>query len=83
MGKDDECTEDLAWNLDSMADKDAPFRCGGSLSGGRQLSRFGCASRDSTLPLFPQESSRLRFNTLLVGMMVAILYGEKPFVRIA
>ncbi|KML05585.1 hypothetical protein [Rossellomorea marisflavi] len=75
--------EDLAWNLDSMADKDAPFRYGGSLSGGRQLSRFRCASRDSTLPLFPQESSRLRFNTLLVGMMVAILYGEKPFVRIA
>ena len=72
----------LASNVVAIADMDVPFRCGGSLSGGRQLSRFGCASRVSTLPLFPQESSRLRFNALLVGMVVSILYGERPFVRI-
>ncbi|WP_430508284.1 hypothetical protein [Rossellomorea marisflavi] len=31
---------------------------------GRQLSRFGCACRLSTLPLFPKESAVLRCTAL-------------------
>jgi hypothetical protein len=44
-----------------------PFRCGRPLSSGSQLSRFGCACRVSSLPLFPKESADLRCKALCGG----------------
>ncbi|MCM2590861.1 hypothetical protein NDQ53_16285 [Rossellomorea marisflavi] len=60
-----------------------PFRCGRPLSSGSQLSRFGCASRVSSLPLFPKESAALRCKALVViERMVcstSVLIGVKKF----
>ncbi|WP_442636998.1 hypothetical protein [Rossellomorea marisflavi] len=44
-----------------------PFRYDRPLSSGSQLSRFGCACRVSTLPLFPKESAGLRYIALCGG----------------
>ncbi|MGG4550415.1 hypothetical protein ABER02_21920, partial [Rossellomorea marisflavi] len=40
---------------------------GGRFPAGRELSRFGCASRVSSFPLFPQESATLRCTALYGG----------------
>ncbi|WP_442636824.1 hypothetical protein [Rossellomorea marisflavi] len=40
------------------------FDAVGRFPAGSQLSRFGCASRVSTLPLFPKESAVLRSTAL-------------------
>ncbi|MBV6684184.1 hypothetical protein KV679_10735 [Bacillus sp. JRC01] len=53
-----------AFEVESNSSKSVPFRCGRPLSSGSQLSRFGCACRVSTLPLFPKESAVLRFTSL-------------------
>ncbi|MEW4307855.1 hypothetical protein [Rossellomorea marisflavi] len=49
-----------------MGEKRGPFRFAavGRFPAGRQLSRFGCACRVSTLPLFPRESAVLRCTAL-------------------
>ncbi|UKS64725.1 hypothetical protein [Rossellomorea marisflavi] len=46
-----------------------PFRSAavGRFPAGSQLSRFGCACRVSTLPLFPRESAVLRCTALFDG----------------
>jgi hypothetical protein len=43
------------------------FAAVGRFPAGSQLSRFGCACRVSTLPLFPRESAVLRCTALFDG----------------